>query len=235
MLKLVDIEAVATVARERDILVVVDNTFATPWAQRPLELGAQIVVHSVTKFLNGHSDMVGGVVVVREAGLAEKIGFLQNSVGGILGPFDSFLALRGLKTLALRMERHNASASVIANWLNEHPTVERVIYPGLESHPQQELAIRQMGGGGGIVTFFVRGGLDAARATLERCRLFSLAESLGGVESLIEHPAIMTHASVPADKRAALGISDSLIRLSVGVEDVDDLLADLDRALPRVG
>jgi len=235
MLKLVDIEAVAAVARERNILVVVDNTFATPWAQRPLELGAQIVVHSVTKFLNGHSDMVGGVVVARDAGLVEKIGFLQNSIGAILGPFESFLALRGLKTLALRMERHNASASVIANWLCEHPAVERVVYPGLDSHPQQELAIRQMGGGGGIVTFFIRGGLDAARATLERCEIFSLAESLGGVESLIEHPAIMTHASVPSDRRAALGISDSLIRLSVGVEEVDDLIADLDRALPSQG
>lgn len=231
MLKLVDIEAAAAAARAHDVLVVVDNTFATPWAQRPLELGAQIVVHSVTKYLNGHSDMVGGVVAVQDAALAEQLGFLQNSVGGVLGPFDSFLALRGLKTLALRMERHNASAMRIAAWLGEHPAVERVIYPGLDTHPQHELAMRQMGGGGGIVTFFIRGGLDAARTALERCEIFSLAESLGGVESLIEHPAIMTHASVPAAKRAELGIGDSLIRLSVGVEEVDDLIGDLERAL----
>jgi cystathionine gamma-lyase len=233
MLKLVDIEAAVAAVSDRDCLVVVDNTFATPWAQRPLELGADVVVHSVTKYLNGHSDMVGGAVVVGDGALAGRLGLLQNSVGAILGPFDSFLALRGLKTLALRMERHNASAAVIAHWLSHHPVVERVVYPGLETHPQHGLAMRQMGAGGGIVTFFVRGGLAAARATLERCELFSLAESLGGVESLIEHPAIMTHASVPAEKRAALGIGDNLIRLSVGIEEVEDLIADLEQALPR--
>ncbi|MGB5211390.1 MAG: PLP-dependent aspartate aminotransferase family protein [Gammaproteobacteria bacterium] len=231
MLKLVDLSAVVDIARQRGILVVVDNTFATPWAQRPLELGADIVIHSATKFLNGHSDMVGGVAVVRNEKLAEKLGFLQNSAGAILGPFDSFLALRGLKTLALRMERHVSNAGAIANWLEAHPAVTRVIYPALESHPQHELAIRQMRGGGGIVTFFIAGGLDAARAMLERCKIFALAESLGGVESLIEHPAIMTHASVPEARRTALGISDDLIRLSVGIEDPEDLIADLERAL----
>lgn len=233
MLKLVDIEAVATRARTRGALVVVDNTFASPWGQRPLELGADIVVHSATKYLNGHSDMVGGVVAVRDGALAEQLGFLQNSIGAIAGPFDSFLALRGVKTLALRMERHNASALAIARWLDGHEGVERVIYPGLESHPQHALAGRQMAGGGGIVSFVISGGLDAARAFLENCRLFTLAESLGGVESLVNHPAIMTHASVPAETRARLGISDSLVRLSVGIEECDDLVADLERALTR--
>jgi cystathionine gamma-lyase len=231
MLKLVDLTAIIDRARQRGILVVVDNTFATPWAQRPLELGADIVIHSATKFLNGHSDMVGGVAVVREGKLAEKLAFLQNSAGAILGPFDSFLALRGLKTLALRMERHVGNAARIAAWLETHPAVARVVYPGLESHPQHELAIRQMRGGGGIVTFFIDGGLEAARAMLERCRVFALAESLGGVESLIEHPAIMTHASVPEARRQALGIGDDLIRLSVGIEDPEDLIGDLDHAL----
>jgi cystathionine gamma-lyase len=231
MLKLVDLTAIIDRARQRGILVVVDNTFATPWAQRPLELGADIVIHSATKFLNGHSDMVGGVAVVRDGKLAEKLAFLQNSAGAILGPFDSFLALRGLKTLALRMERHVGNAARIAAWLETHPAVARVVYPGLESHPQHELAIRQMRGGGGIVTFFIDGGLEAARAMLERCRVFALAESLGGVESLIEHPAIMTHASVPEARRQALGIGDDLIRLSVGIEDPEDLIGDLDHAL----
>lgn len=230
MLKLVDLAAVGRVVRGRDLLFVVDNTFATPWAQRPLEYGADIVVHSATKFLNGHSDMVGGAAVVGDGGLAGKLAFLQNSVGAVLGPFDSFLALRGLKTLALRMERHTANAAAIAAWLGTHPAVEHVIYPGLASHPQCELARRQMGGGG-IVTFFVRGGLTAARQVLERCRVFALAESLGGVESLIDHPAIMTHASIPPERRKALGISDSLIRLSVGIEDPVDLRADLEQAL----
>lgn len=233
MLKLVDIEAVATRARARGALVVVDNTFASPWGQRPLELGADIVVHSATKYLNGHSDMVGGVVAVRDGTLAEQLGFLQNSIGAIAGPFDSFLALRGVKTLALRMERHNASALAIARWLDGREGVERVFYPGLESHPQHALAGRQMAGGGGIVSFVISGGLDAARAFLENCRLFTLAESLGGVESLVNHPAIMTHASVPAETRARLGISDSLVRLSVGIEECDDLVADLERALTR--
>jgi cystathionine gamma-lyase len=231
MLKLVDIAAVAARAKQAGALVVVDNTFASPWGQRPLELGADIVVHSATKYLNGHSDVVGGVVAVRDAALAEKLGFLQNSIGAVAGPFDSFLTLRGVKTLALRMERHNASALAIAGWLEGRAGIERVIYPWLESHPQQELARRQMAGGGGIVSFVLAGGLPAARRFLERCKLFALAESLGGVESLVNHPAIMTHASVPAETRARLGISDSLVRLSVGIEDCGDLIADLDQAL----
>jgi cystathionine gamma-lyase len=234
LLKLVDLQAVSSIANERGILLVVDNTFATPWSQRPLEFGADIVVHSVTKFLNGHSDMVGGIIVVDDDELAEQVGFLQNSVGSILGPFDSFLALRGLKTLALRMERHNSNADAIARWLVGHPAVDRVIYPGLEDHPQHDLAMKQMGSGGGIVTYFVVGGLDVTRQVLERCRVFTLAESLGGVESLVNHPAIMTHASVAEDKREILGISDNLIRLSVGVEDVDDLVADLDQAMDGI-
>ncbi len=230
LLKLADIAAIAEIARGAGALLVADNTFATPWAQRPLTLGCDVVVHSVTKFLNGHSDMVGGVAVAGDAELADRLAYLQNSAGAIAGPFDSFLALRGVKTLDLRMERHNASAARIAEWLQAQESVERVIYPGLASHPQNALAKRQMRGGGGIVTFFIRGGLDEARRFLERCEVFALAESLGGVESLIEHPAIMTHASVPAAKRAALGISDQLIRLSVGIEDCDDLIADLAQA-----
>jgi cystathionine beta-lyase/cystathionine gamma-synthase len=231
MLKLVDFAAVAALARERDILLVADNTFATPYLQRPLEAGCDIVMHSVTKFLNGHSDMVGGVAVVRDDALAEQLAFLQNSVGAVPGPFDCFLALRGLKTLDVRMERHCRNARAIARWLEQDRRVERVIYPGLESHPQHALACRQMAGFGGIVTFFIAGGLAEARAFLERCRVFALAESLGGVESLVDHPAIMTHASVPPEHRRALGIDDRLIRLSVGLEDVDDLIADLDQAL----
>jgi cystathionine gamma-lyase len=231
MLKLVDIAAVAARAQQAGALVVVDNTFASPWGQRPLELGADVVVHSATKYLNGHSDVVGGVVAVRDAALAEKLAFLQNSIGAVAGPFDSFLTLRGVKTLALRMERHNATALTIAQWLESRAGIERVIYPWLESHPQRELARRQMVGGGGIVSFVLSGGLPAARRFLERCKLFALAESLGGVESLVNHPAIMTHASVPAETRARLGISDSLVRLSVGIEDCDDLIADLDQAL----
>ena len=234
MLKLVDLDAVAAVARERGLLMVVDNTFATPWAQRPLEHGADIVMHSVTKFLNGHSDMVGGALVVKDEDLAERLGFLQNSAGAILGPFDSFLVLRGLKTLSLRMARHNESALAIAGWLQGRAGVERVIYPGLPDHPQHELALSQMGGGGGIVTFFVAGGLAETRTVMERCEVFTLAESLGGVESLINHPAIMTHASVPPERRERLGISDNLIRLSVGIEDVEDLIADLDQALAGI-
>ena len=231
LLHLVDLEEVVQVARARDLLTVVDNTFATPYNQRPLEQGCDIVVHSATKYLNGHSDMVGGAVMVADEALAEKLAFLQNAVGGVAGPFDSFLALRGLKTLALRMARHAENATRIASWLSEHDKVERVLYPGLESHPQHELARRQMKTAAGIITFFIEGGLEEARRFLERCRLFALAESLGGVESLVDHPAIMTHASVPADARAELGISDTLIRLSVGIEDADDLIADLDRAL----
>ncbi len=232
MLRLVDIAGIAEIARQREILTVVDNTFATPWIQRPLELGADIVMHSATKFLNGHSDMVGGIVVVADAALAERLGFLQNAVGAIGGPFDSFLALRGLKTLPLRMRQCSESALAIARWLERHARVERVLYPGLPSHPQHALALRQMKNGySGVVTFFLKGGLPEARRFLERLELFTLAESLGGVESLVDHPAIMTHASVPPETRARLGISDSLVRLSVGIEDTDDLIADLEQAL----
>ena len=233
MLKIVDIAAVAEVARQQNALLVVDNTFASPMLQRPLELGADIVVHSATKFLNGHSDMVGGVAVVGDnQDLAERLWYLQNSIGGIQGPFDSFLAMRGLKTLALRMKAHCDNSLQIAKWLETHPAISKTIYPGLQSHPQHELAMAQMGGmGGGIISIDLKGGLAAARKMLEGCRLFSLAESLGGVESLINHPAIMTHASVPPEKRAEIGISDSLIRLSVGVEDVNDLIAELDAVL----
>jgi cystathionine gamma-lyase len=230
-LKLVDLKKVAAFAKEHGLLLVVDNTFCSPMVQRPLEYGADIVVHSATKYLNGHSDMVGGIAVVASAKLAEQLAFLQNSVGAIAGPFDSFLTLRGLKTLALRMRAHCANALELARWLETHPAVERVIYPGLESHPQHALARHQMHGGGGIVTIIVKGGLEKARQVLERCQLFALAESLGGVESLIEHPVIMTHASVPAANRERLGISDGLIRLSVGVEDVGDLRDELQRAL----
>lgn len=232
LLKLVDLEAVARVARARGILTVCDNTFATPWTQRPLELGIDIVMHSATKYLNGHSDMVGGVAVVGDdAALAERLGFLQNAVGAIQGPFDSFLALRGLKTLALRMERHASNAQAVAEFLEAHPKVERVHFPGLRSHPQHALARRQMHGFGGMVTAVLADGLAPAKRFLERVEIFALAESLGGVESLIEHPAIMTHASVPPELRAKIGIGDGLVRLSVGVEDADDLIADLDQAL----
>ena len=231
LLKLVDLKAIVALAKKSEALVVVDNTFATPYLQRPLEMGADIVMHSATKFINGHSDMVGGVVAVNDDDLAERIAYLQNSIGSVSGPFDSFLALRGLKTLDVRMERHCSSAMKIATWLESHDSVERVIYPGLASHPQHDLAKQQMPGYGGIVTFFIKGDLENARRFLERCAVFSLAESLGGVESLVDHPAIMTHASVPAAERAKLGISDTLIRLSVGIEHVDDLIADLDNAL----
>ncbi|GGA66699.1 cystathionine gamma-synthase [Arenimonas soli] len=232
MLKLVDIPRLAEFARKRGLWLAVDNTFSSPVLQRPLELGAHLVMHSATKYLNGHSDMVGGMVVVGDdAGLAEQMTFLQNSVGGIQGPFDSFLALRGLKTLHLRMKAHCANALELASWLETHPAIDKVIYPGLASHPQHDLARRQMHGFGGMISIYVKGGGDAARRFMERCKLFALAESLGGVESLVNHPAIMTHASVPADRRAALGITDNLVRLSVGVEDVQDLRAELDEAL----
>ncbi len=232
MLKLVDLKRLGAFARKHDLLLVVDNTFCSPILQRPLEYGAHLVVHSATKYLNGHSDMVGGVAVVGDdADLVERMGFLQNSVGAVAGPFDAFLAMRGLKTLHLRMKAHCANALELARWLERHPSVTRVIYPGLKSHPQHALARRQMLGGGGIISIEVKGGLRKARRVLERCRLFALAESLGGVESLIEHPAIMTHASVPPANRKRLGISDSLIRLSVGVEDVADLKAELSVAL----
>jgi cystathionine gamma-lyase len=232
MLKLVDLAKVGAFARKHGLILVVDNTFSSPMLQRPLEYGAHLVLHSATKYLNGHSDMVGGIVVAGgDAELAEKMGFLQNSVGAVAGPFDAFLAMRGLKTLHLRMRAHCAGALELAQWLEKHPQVERVIYPGLKSHPQHALAKRQMDGFGGIVTIVVTGGLRKARSMLERCQLFALAESLGGVESLIEHPAIMTHASVPPANRKRLGISDGLIRLSVGVEDVEDLRAELTAAL----
>ena len=232
LLEVVDLSMVARVAREFGAIAVADNTFATPWLQRPLEHGFDLVVHSVTKYLNGHSDMVGGVVVAGANGdLAERMAFLQNAVGGVAGPFDSFLALRGLKTLHLRMERHCANALAVARFLDAHPAVARVHYPGLQGHAQHELACRQMSGFGGMVSAVLDTGLDGTRRFLEHCRLFALAESLGGVESLIEHPAIMTHASVPEDIRREIGISDSLVRLSVGVEDVDDLIRELDAAL----
>jgi cystathionine gamma-lyase len=233
LLKLVDLAAVAALARSRRLIAVCDNTFATPFIQRPLEHGFDIVVHSTTKYLNGHSDAIGGAAVVREGSdLAERVAYLQNAVGAVAGPFDSFLTLRGIKTLALRMERHCSNALAIAQFLEQHRGIERVYYPGLASHPQHALARRQMQGGfGGIVTAVLRGGLPAARRALERCRLFALAESLGGVESLIEHPGIMTHSSLPEATRQALGINDGLIRLSVGVEDVQDLIEDLRAAL----
>jgi len=232
LLKLVDVARIAEIARRRGLIVVVDNTFSSPVLQRPLELGAHLVMHSATKYLNGHSDMVGGMVVAGDdADLADRLAFLQNAVGGVQGPFDSFLALRGLKTLHLRMRAHCENAQALADWLQGHPAVERVIYPGLESHPQHALARRQMYGAGGMVTIFVKGGLEAAKRFCERTELFALAESLGGVESLVNHPAIMTHASVPPERRAQLGLFDNLVRLSVGVEDVQDLKADLEAAL----
>jgi cystathionine gamma-lyase len=231
MLKLTDLTAVGNFARSRGLLAVADNTFASPYIQRPLEHGFDLVVHSATKYLNGHSDMVGGVVVVRDAELGERLAFLQNAVGAVAGPFDAFLALRGLKTLHLRMERHSANALALAEWLERHPAVERVAYPGLKSHPQHDLARRQMHGFGGMISVVLRGDLETTKRVLESFHVFALAESLGGVESLIEHPAIMTHASVPPEQRKVLGISDSLIRLSVGVEDLEDLREDLERAL----
>ncbi|HEX6411564.1 MAG TPA: PLP-dependent aspartate aminotransferase family protein [Burkholderiales bacterium] len=237
LLKIVDLEAVAAIARKRRLISVCDNTFASPWIQRPLELGFDIVVHSTTKYLNGHSDVIGGAAVLKEKGeLADRLSFLQNAVGGVPSPFDAFLTLRGIKTLALRMERHCGNAMHIAAWLEKHPKVARVIYPGLATHPQHKLAARQMNARyGGMVTAVLKGGkegaLSASKRFLERCKLFTLAESLGGVESLIEHPAIMTHASLPEDVRAGLGIDDGLVRLSVGIESVDDLLAELKYAL----
>jgi cystathionine beta-lyase/cystathionine gamma-synthase len=235
LLKLIDLRAIADIARKRKIMTVADNTFASPYIQRPIEFGFDIVMHSTTKYLNGHSDMVGGVAVVGDnKELREKIAFLHNAVGAIQGPFDSFLALRGLKTLALRMERHSSSAYKIAQWLEKHPKVSRVFYPGLESHPQHALAKSQMRAFGGMISAELKTDVAGSRAFLERCEVFALAESLGGVESLIEHPAIMTHGSVPADVRATLGIGDSLVRLSVGIEDPDDLMADLDSAFQAV-
>lgn len=231
LLKLVDLQAVAALVKRRGVLAVIDNTFASPYCQRPLTQGFDLVVHSVTKYLNGHSDMIGGIAVVGDnRELEEKLRFLQNAVGAISGPFDSYLALRGLKTLAVRMERHCQNALRIAEWLERRSDIVRVIYPGLESHPQHALAQQQMDAFGGMVTAILAGGLERSRRFLESCRIFTLAESLGGVESLIEHPALMTHASIPAKQRAAIGIDDGLVRLSVGIEHVDDLIADLDQA-----
>jgi cystathionine gamma-lyase len=235
MLKLVDLSAVAAIGRRRGIWTVADNTFASPYVQRPLDHGCSAVIHSTTKYLNGHSDVIGGIAVVGEdRDLAERLAFLQNAVGAIAGPFDSFLVLRGIKTLALRMERHCANALAVAEFLARHKAVRRVIYPGLTSHPQHALARRQMHGFGGMVTCELATDLAGCRRMLERVRLFTLAESLGGADSLIEHPAIMTHASVPAEQRRSLGIGDSLVRLSIGIEDAGDLIADLDQALAAI-
>ncbi len=238
MLKLADLEAIGKICRERGVIAVADNTFASPRVQRPLEHGFDIVVHSMTKYLNGHSDIIGGIAIVagdeRQAAWREQLAFLQNSVGAIAGPFDSFLALRGVKTLALRMERHCQSGLELAQWLAQHPKVAKVYYPGLETHPQHALAKRQMEGFGGIISIDLKTDLAGARRFLEHCEVFALAESLGGVESLIEHPAIMTHATIPAPQRAALGITDTLVRLSVGIEDVGDLRRDLEQALAAI-
>jgi cystathionine gamma-lyase len=232
MLKVVDLAAIAKVARKHKIISVCDNTFASPWIQRPIEQGFDIVVHSTTKYLNGHSDVIGGAAILRDDSLKEKLAFLQNAIGSVPSPFDAFLTLRGIKTLALRMERHCGNAMHVAAFLAKHAKVQRVIYPGLPSHPQHTLAARQMNARyGGMVTAVLKGGLGASKRFLERCSLFTLAESLGGVESLIEHPAIMTHASLPEDVRAGLGIDDGLVRLSVGIESIDDLIAELNHAL----
>jgi cystathionine gamma-lyase len=232
LLKLVDLSAIADLGRRRGVWTIADNTFASPWVQRPLDHGFTAVVHSTTKYLNGHSDVIGGIAIVGDDHeLSDRLRFLQNAVGAIAAPFDSFLVLRGVKTLALRMERHCANALVIAEALDRHPSVRRVIYPGLSTHPQHQLARRQMNGFGGMVTVELATDLVGCRRVLERVRLFTLAESLGGTDSLIEHPAIMTHASVPAEQRRALGIGDSLVRLSIGIEDADDLKADLEQAL----
>ena len=232
LLKIVDIAAIAAIAKQHGLLVAVDNTFASPILQRPLEHGADIVMHSATKYLNGHSDMVGGMLVVGDnAELGEQLAFLQNSVGAVQGPFDSFLALRGLKTLHLRMKAHCDNAQALAEWLQSHEAVSEVIYPGLPSHPHHELAKRQMDGFGGMLSIRLKGGFEAAKRFCERLELFTLAESLGGVESLVNHPAVMTHASIPPARRAELGIGDELVRLSVGIETFDDLRADVARAL----
>ncbi len=231
LMKLMDIKALSAIAREHNLLVIVDNTFMSPYFQSPLALGADVVTHSCTKYLGGHSDVVMGVCMTNDPALADRLFFIQKSVGAVPGPLDCFLVLRGTKTLAVRMKEHAASAQILSEWLEAHPKVERVIYPGLKSHPQHQLACDQMSGFGGMISIVVKGGLEAAKTFLERCEVFTLAESLGGVESLIEHPGIMTHASVPADIREELGIVDGLIRLSVGIEHIDDLLADLKGAL----
>jgi cystathionine beta-lyase/cystathionine gamma-synthase len=232
MLKILDLIKIQAIAKKHKLISVVDNTFATPILQRPLEIGFDVVIHSATKYLNGHSDIIGGLIILGDhPELCEKIPFLQNSIGAIASPFDSFLALRGLKTLAIRMQRHCENAMELAQWLTKHPNVESVIYPGLTSHPQHALAKNQMSAFGGMISIHIKGGIDESRRMLEKCEIFALAESLGGVESLIEHPAIMTHASVPKEKRQELGIHDNFIRLSVGIEDVEDLKHDLNQAL----
>jgi cystathionine gamma-lyase len=230
MLKLVDIAAVAGVCKAKGLVLAVDNTFMTPYFQRPLELGADVVAHSMTKYLNGHSDVIGGALIFKDATLRDRVAFLQNAVGAVISPMDSFMVLRGTKTLHVRMDRHEQNARTLATWLSQHPQVERVIYPGLESHPQHALAKKQQRGFGGMISFVLKGNLDSARRFLSTCKLFTLAESLGGVESLIEHPAIMTHASVPPENRKKLGIHDGFNRHSVGIEDVADQQADLERA-----
>lgn len=234
LMNLVDLEQTAALARRYGAISICDNTFSSPYFQRPLDFGVDVALHSTTKYINGHSDVVGGALVVKDASLAEKIGFLQNAMGTCAGPQDCYLVLRGVKTLAIRMEEHNRNALAVARMLDAHPKVARVLHPGLESHPQHQLACRQMKGFGGTFSFAVRGGQDAVFRLLERCRVFTLAESLGGVESLIEHPATMTHASMPSDVRREMGITDDLVRISVGIEDAADLLADLERALEAV-
>jgi cystathionine gamma-lyase len=231
LMNLVDLEAVSALARRRAAISICDNTFLSPYFQRPLDLGVDVVVHSTTKYINGHSDVVGGAAIVKDAALADRIGFLQNAMGTCAGPQDCFLVLRGIKTLAIRMEEHNRNALAIAHWLEAHPKVARVLHPGLASHPQHALALTQMRGFGGTFSFSLHGGQEAVFRLLERCQVFTLAESLGGVESLIDHPATMTHASLPPEVRREMGIGDDLIRLSVGIEDLTDLIADLDQAL----
>ncbi|RYZ82180.1 MAG: aminotransferase class I/II-fold pyridoxal phosphate-dependent enzyme, partial [Proteobacteria bacterium] len=233
-LKLVDIEKLAKIARAKNVISVVDNTFMSSFFQKPLALGADLVVHSVTKYMNGHSDVVGGAIVLNSDALYERLKFYQNAIGAVPAPMDCFLVMRGLKTLHLRMERHDHNGRAIATHLEKHAKIERVIYPGLTSHPQHELAKKQMTGFGGMITFYLKGGIKESRAFLESLKIFTLAESLGGVESLIEHPAIMTHASIPAETRKELGIADNMIRLSAGVEDLKDLIADLEQALKSV-
>lgn len=234
LLKIVDIEAICTIAKKKGILSAVDNTFMSPFYQRPIELGADLVCHSTTKYIGGHSDMIGGFVATDRQDLADRIYFLQKSMGAIAGPFDSFLAMRSLKTLPVRMRAHEANAHLVVEWLSKHSMVEKVYYPGLKSHPQHEVAKRQMSGFGGMLSFVIKGGLESAKTFLESIKVFSLAESLGGVESLANHPAIMTHASVPAATRQALGIGDSLVRLSVGIETSDDLIKDLEQAMNKL-
>ena len=231
LLKIVDLKAVSEFAKKHNIIAVCDNTFCSPYLQKPLDIGFDIVVHSATKYLNGHSDVVGGVAVSSDESLAEQLAYLANAIGSIMSPFDSFLVLRSLKTLAVRMERHCKNAMKIAHFLEQHPAIEKVYYPGLPSHPQHQIALKQMSGFGGMISVVVKGGLKNATSFLERTKLFSLAESLGGVESLIEHPAIMTHASVPEEIRNEIGVVDGLVRLSVGIETLEDLVADLDAAL----